>query len=308
MFHLFKKKSEMLKFARSGVRSFTQQAEQTSSRRTNIAVASSTLLSVGMVALYYNVYGPKLSAASPKEEGLHFIKHEWPQEKLLKGFDHASLRRGFQVYREVCSACHALDYIAWRHLVGVTHTADEVKEMASEYEYEDGPDDEGKMFKRPGKLSDFLPAPYPNVESARGANNGAAPPDLSLVVRGRHGGPDYVYSLLTGYVDPPAGVEIPDGMNFNPFFPGTQIAMARPLFDEAVEFEDGTTATTSQASKDVVNFLHWANEPDLDTRKKMGFQVMTVLTIMTAISMWYKRFKWSPIKNRKIVYQRPVSK
>lgn len=259
-----------------------------------------------MIALYYNVYGPSLSAGTPKEEGLHFIQHDWPQSKVLSGFDHASLRRGFQVYREVCSACHSLNLIAWRHLVGVTHTADEAKQMASEVEYEDGPDDEGNMFKRPGKLSDFLPPPYPNVEAARASNNGAAPPDLSCVVRGRHGGQDYIYSLLTGYTEPPAGVEVPDGMNFNPFFPGTQIAMARPLFDDAVEFEDGTPATTAQAAKDVVNFLHWASEPELDIRKKMGFQVITVLTILTALSMWYKRFKWTPIKNRKIFYQRPI--
>lgn len=144
-----------------------------------------------------------------------------------------SLRRGFQVYREVCSACHSLDRIAWRNLVGVTHTVDEVKAMAEEIEYEDEePDEQGNIVKRPGKLSDYMPRPYPNENAARSGNAGALPPDLSLMVKARHGGADYVFSLLTGYPDePPPGVHLLEGLNYNPYFPGGAIAMARVLFD-----------------------------------------------------------------------------
>ncbi|CAE6436473.1 unnamed protein product [Rhizoctonia solani] len=209
------------------------------------------------------------------------------------------------VYREVCAACHSLDRIAWRNLVGVSHTVDEVKAMAEEVEYEDGPNDAGEMFQRPGKLADYMPAPYPNEEAARAGNAGALPPDLSLIIKARHGGADYVYSLLTGYVDPPAGVEVREGLNYNPYFPGGAIAMARVLFDGLVEYDDGTPATTSQMAKDVVTFLSWAAEPEHDERKKMGLQAVILLSSMLAISVYIKRFKWSVIKTRKILYNPP---
>lgn len=144
-----------------------------------------------------------------------------------------SLRRGYQVYREVCSACHSLNRIAWRNLVGVTHTVDEVKAMAEENEYDDEePDENGTIVQRPGKLSDYMPKPYPNENAARSGNAGALPPDLSLMVKARHGGADYVFSLITGYPDePPPGVHVMEGLHYNPYFPGGAIAMARVLFD-----------------------------------------------------------------------------
>ncbi|EEB07553.1 cytochrome c1 Cyt1 [Schizosaccharomyces japonicus yFS275] len=280
------------------------KATQKTNGRSNALLYGSTCVSIGLALLYYKVYHKGLQAMTPVEEGMHFLKHDWPQNHLLKGFDHASLRRGFQVYREVCSQCHSLNQVAWRDLVGNTHTADEAKKLAAEVEYEDGPDEEGNMFKRPGKLSDYMPAPYPNEEAARAANAGALPPDLSSIIRGRHGGTDYVYSLLTSYVDPPAGTKLGENLNFNPFFPGTQIAMARPLFDETVEFEDGTPASTAQEAKDVVNFLHWASMPELDRRKKMGFQVLLTLSLMWSVTLWLKRFKWMPIKTRQLVYKK----
>jgi len=226
----------------------------------------------------------------------------------LDTYDHASIRRGYQVYREVCAACHSLDRIAWRNLVGVSHTADEAKAMAEEVEYQDGPNDEGEMFMRPGKLSDYMPPPYANEEAARAGNAGALPPDLSLIIKARHGGADYVFSLLTGYVDPPAGVEIRDGMNYNPFFPGGAISMARVLFDGLVEYDDGTPATTSQMAKDVTVFLNWAAEPEHDERKKIGLKAVILFSALTAISVYVKRFKWTVIKNRKIVYNPPADK
>lgn len=133
-----------------------------------------------------------------------------------------SLRRGFQVYREVCASCHSLTRVPWRSFVGVTHTVDEMKAFAEENEYDTEPNDQGDIEKRPGKLSDYMPSPYKNEEAARAANGGALPPDLSLIVKGRHGGCDYIFSLLTGYPDePPAGASVQEGMNFNPYFPGT---------------------------------------------------------------------------------------
>ncbi|CAO3687141.1 unnamed protein product [Rhizopus stolonifer] len=216
-----------------------------------------------------------------------------------------SIRRGYQVYREVCSACHSLDRIAWRNLIDVSHTEAEVKEMAEEFEYEDGPDEKGEMFMRPGKPSDYMPKPYPNDDAARNGNAGALPPDLSLITKARHGGEDYVFALLTGYVDAPGGIEVREGLNYNPYFPGGAIAMARVLFDGVVEYEDGTPATTSQMAKDVSTFLAWAGEPEHDDRKKMGMKAIIILTGLTAISVWLKRFKWAPIKSRKIVYNPP---
>ena len=179
--------------------------------------------------------------------------------------------------------------------------------MAEEVEYEDGPNDEGEMFQRPGKLADHLPAPYPNSEAARAANNGGLPPDLSLITKARHGGGDYIFALLTGYTDPPAGYEVPEGLNFNPYFPGTKIAMARVLYDGLVEYPDGTPATTSQMAKDVVTFLSWASEPEHDQRKKMGVQALAIISTLFALSIWVKRFKWSSVKSRKLIYNPPVT-
>ncbi|EJD07561.1 uncharacterized protein FOMMEDRAFT_130718 [Fomitiporia mediterranea MF3/22] len=277
------------------------------------ALVSATLFTVGSIAWYSHVYGTlpfigEVHASSPAEEGLHPTNWPFYHKGLLNTFDHASIRRGYQVYREVCASCHSLERIAWRNLVGVSHTVDEVKAMAEEVEYTDGPNDAGDMFQRPGKLSDYMPSPYPNEEAARASNAGALPPDLSLMIKARHGGADYVFSLLTGYVDPPAGVKLLDGLNYNPYFPGGAIAMARVLFDGLVEYEDGTPATTSQMAKDVVTFLSWASEPEHDERKKYGLKAVILFSALTAISIYVKRYKWAPIKSRKIIYNPPVPK
>ena len=182
-----------------------------------------------------------------------------------------------------------------------------MKAMAEENEYEGEPDDQGESTTRPGKLSDYMPPPYKNEEAARAANNGALPPDLSLMVKARHGGCDYIFSLLTGYPeDPPAGATIASGLNFNPYFPGTGIAMARVLYDGLVEYEDGTPATTSQMAKDVVEFLNWSAEPEMDDRKRMGAKVLLISTVLFGLSIWIKRYKWSNIKTRKLVYNPPT--
>lgn len=170
-------------------------------------------------------------------------------------------------------------------------TVDEAKALAEENEYDTEPNDEGEIEKRPGKLSDYIPDPYKNDEAARAANNGALPPDLSLITKARHGGCNYIFSLLTGYPEePPAGAVVPSGLNFNPYFPGTGIAMARVLYDGLVEYEDGTAATTSQMAKDVVEFLNWAAEPEMDERKRMGWKVMAIGSVLFAMSVWVKRY------------------
>jgi ubiquinol-cytochrome c reductase cytochrome c1 subunit len=281
--------------------------EAASSWKTNALPAGATVFAVGTVAWYYHLFGRNVDAMTPAEEGLHPTKYPWEHEKWSKTFDHTALRRGFQVYREVCASCHSLSRIPYRSLVGTMMTVDEAKALAEENEYDTEPNDQGDIEKRPGKLSDYLPSPYKNDEAARAANNGALPPDLSLMDKARHGGCNYIFSLLTGYPEePPAGAVVPDGLNFNPYFPGTGIAMARVLYDDLVEYEDGTTASTSQMAKDVVEFLNWAAEPEMDDRKKMGWKVLAVSSVLFALSVWVKRYKWAPIKTRKLVYNPPV--
>ncbi|KAI5804210.1 cytochrome C1 family-domain-containing protein [Peziza echinospora] len=274
--------------------------------RLNAAGVAATAVAAGSIAWYWHLYGSEVHAGTPAEEGLHPTKYPWEHQKWLRTYDHQGLRRGFQVYKEVCSACHSLERVAWRTLVGVSHTIDEVKAMAEECEYDDEPNDVGDIEKRIGKPSDMMPSPYPNEQAARAANQGAYPPDLSLIVKARHGGCDYLFSLLTGYPDePPAGVKLPEGLNFNPYFPGTGIAMARVLYDGLVEYDDGTPATTSQMAKDVTQFLNWAAEPEMDERKKMGVKALMISAVLAAISIWVKRYRWAPIKTRKLVYNPP---
>lgn len=245
-------------------------------------------------------------AMTSAEHGLHPPAYGWSHNGPFDSFDHASIRRGYQVYREVCAACHSLDRVAWRTMVGVSHTNAEVRAMAEEFEYDDEPDDQGNPRKRPGKLADYIPGPYSNEQAARAANQGALPPDLSLIVKARHGGADYIFSLLTGYPDdPPAGVSLPPGSNYNPYFPGGAIAMGRVLFDDLVEYEDGTPATTSQMSKDVTTFLQWCAEPEHDERKRLGIKAVIVLSSLYLLSVWVKKFKWAAIKSRKFVYTPP---
>lgn len=283
--------------------------EAASSWTTNALPYGATVFAVGSVAWYYHLFGRNVDAMTPAEEGLHPTKYPWEHEKWYKTFDHQALRRGFQVYREVCASCHSLSRIPYRALVGTMMTVSEAKELAEENEYDTEPNNEGEIEKRPGKLSDYLPSPYKNDEAARAANNGALPPDLSLMVKARHGGCNYIFSLLTGYPEePPAGAVVQEGLNFNPYFPGTGIAMARVLYDDLVEYDDGTTASTSQMAKDVVEFLNWAAEPEMDERKKMGWKVLAISSVLFALSVWVKRYKWATIKTRKLVYNPPVEK
>jgi len=236
------------------------------------------------------------------DDALHPPELPWPHYGIMTSFDTASLRRGFEVYRQVCSTCHSLDLVCYRHLVGVTHTEAQAKALAASVKIEDGPNMEGEMFQRPGRLTDKMKRPYKNDEYARFVNGGALPPDLSLMIKARHNGPDYVYSLLTGYRDSPAGIELRQGLHYNPYFPGGAISMAKALHDGLVEYEDGTPATISQMAKDVTSFLCWAAEPEYDERKRLGLRLITFAITAGALSMYYKRFRWSIYKTRRISY------
>ena len=249
------------------------------------------------------VSGVGLGVALCSDDVLHPGQYKWPQDGWLTAFDAASVRRGHQVYTQVCASCHSLDRIAYRNLVGVCYTEDEAKRLAEEQEVRDGPNGEGEYFMRPGKLADYFPAPYPNEEAARFANGGAYPPDLSLIVKARHDGANYIFSLLTGYRDPPAGITVREGLHYNPYFPGGAIAMPQLLLEGAAEYEDeDVPATPAQMAKDVVTFLNWAAEPEHDERKLMGLKFLSILTVMLMITGYYKRFRWAPIKSRRMVY------
>jgi ubiquinol-cytochrome c reductase cytochrome c1 subunit len=236
------------------------------------------------------------------EDHIPTLQYGWPHDNALSSFDHKSIRRGFQVYRQVCASCHSVNKIAFRNLVGVTHTEAEMKKIAESYDVEDGPNDIGEMFERPGKLSDKIPSPYKNEQQARSANNGALPPDLSLMVKSRHAGIDYIFSLLTGYVEAPAGKAMLPGLHYNPYFPGGAIAMGKQLTDGQVEYEDGTPSTETQMAKDVACFLAWTAEPEHDERKKSGAQFMAAIFAAIVITGFYKRFRWSSLKSRKLTY------
>ena len=208
-------------------------------------------------------------------------------------FDRSAAQRGYQVYKEACAACHALEYVSFRNLRDLGFSEAEVKALAEESEVEDGPDDYGEMFMRPRRVSDRLPAPFPNIQAARAANNGAAPPDLSLITKARHNGPAYVYSLLTGYQDPPEGhPELAAGMSYNPYFPGGAIAMPQPLSEDQVSYADGTPTTLEQMAHDVATFLHWAAEPKLEERKNMGVKVFLFLIALTIVLYFVKKRVW----------------
>jgi len=258
---------------------------------------------VGASLAFATAFGATSSfaLADEAEHGLHLPQYSWPHDGLFDSYDHASIRRGHQVYQQVCAACHSLNQICYRNLVDVAYTEQEVKAMAEEIEVTDGPDDTGEMFERPGKLSDRLPSPYANEEGARYANNGAYPPDLSLITKARHDGINYVFALLLGYRDAPAGIEIRDGLYYNPYFPGGAIAMPKMLVDGGVEYDDGTVATETQMAKDVTTFLAWAAEPEHDDRKLMGAKWMFAMALLTVTAVYQKRYIWSQLKSRRVI-------
>lgn len=228
-------------------------------------------------------------------EGGALTDSEWGWEGIFGTYDKAQLKRGFQVYKDVCSNCHSLNLVAYRNLAEIGFGEDQIKAFAAEKQVTDGPNDDGEMFQRPALPSDQFVAPFPNDKAARVANNGALPPDLSLMTKARKGGPDYVYSLLMGYQDPPADFQLGEGMSYNTVFPGHQIAMPPQIFDDLVAYEDGAPTTAADIAKDVTAFLNWAAEPELEARKNMGLKTMIFLGFLTAMMYALKRSIWRDV-------------
>ncbi|KAH8279000.1 hypothetical protein KR018_012244 [Drosophila ironensis] len=234
---------------------------------------------------------------------VHPPHQNWSHQGLLSALDKEGVRRGYFIYKDVCSTCHSLQYIAYRNLVGVCMTEEEAKAQAEGITVKDGPNEEGQYFDRPGKLSDYMPSPYANEEAARAANNGAYPPDLSYIISARKGGEDYVFSLLTGYCAAPAGFALRDGQFFNPYFSGGAISMGQVIDNEVVTYDDANVpASASQIAKDVCTFLKWTSEPDSDDRRLLLIKVTLMSAFLIGISYYIKRFKWSALKSRKIFF------
>ncbi|MBI2235750.1 MAG: cytochrome c1 [Magnetospirillum sp.] len=235
-------------------------------------------------------------AAQASEGGapLITVPHSW--DGVFGRYDKAQLKRGFQVFHDVCSNCHTLRLVAYRNLSAVGLSPDEIKTVAAERELPDAPNDEGVVVNRAGRPSDKYIGPFPNEKAAAAANGGALPPDLSLMTKARTNGPDYVYSLMLGYEDvAPEGHPIPEGKFYNKFFPGNAISMPPQVMDDLVTYADGTKATKEQLAADIVAFLNWTAEPELDQRKGMGLYVMIFLGVLTALFYALKRQIWANV-------------
>lgn len=278
-----------------------------------------SLAAVGMaIAAGTAIAQEEHSAAEPTHFPIHKPKNvEWSFAGPFGTYDKAQLQRGLKVYKEVCSACHSMDLVAFRTLEDLGYSEAQVKAFAAEYTIEDGPNDDGDMFERPGLPSDYFTPPFPNHQAAAASNGGAAPPDFSLIAKARgvergfptfifdiftqyaENGPDYIYSLLTGYdEEPPAGMEIAEGTHYNPYFiGGKSLAMAAPLSDDQVTYDDGAPQTVDQYSRDVSAFLMWAAEPHLESRKKTGFRVMVFLILFAGLMYATKRRVWANVRH-----------
>ncbi|WP_411818283.1 cytochrome c1 [Hyphococcus sp. DH-69] len=297
------------------------------------------------IALAATVAGQSAAFAAAGE-AKHYEHQHWHFNGPFGTFDKDALQRGYQVYEAVCSNCHGLEQVSFRNLgqkggpfyledcpAGIPDTVDcsnpndnpIVKALAAQYKYQvvDGPDDTGEMFNRAPLASDRFPGPYANEQIARMANNNALPPDLSLITKARHGGPDYIYSLLTGYEEVPSTVEVGPGQYYNPYFHGDLsqalkpeyldeegdpvegvhvplggvLAMAPPLADGIIEYGDDSPQTVEQYAKDVTEFLMWAAEPKLEARKKLGVMTIIYLLILSIILYWSYRKIWSKVEH-----------
>jgi len=255
-----------------------------------------------LVKIFFIAFVTAISnSAYSEEKKIEFIKNDWSFEGIFGTFDRSSLQRGYQVYQEVCSGCHSIQHLSYRNLSekgGPEFSLDEAKAIAAQFEVTDGPNDDGEMFTRPRRLSDKFVNPFPNIQAATAANGGAYPPDMSVLVKARKGGADYIYSLLLGYEEVPAGYELDDGVYYNKYIPGNKIMMSKPLSEGAVEYSDGTQATEAQMAKDVVTFLTWAAEPNLEARHKMGFKVFIFLIILLTLVYFSKQKVWSRLDSK----------
>ena len=237
---------------------------------------------------------------SVAEEKVSLLKNKWSFEGIFGTFDRASLRRGYQVYNEVCSTCHSINLLSYRNLSekgGPEFSLESTKNIAASFEVIDGPNSEGEMFTRTGRLSDKFIKPYPNVQAAKSANGGAYPPDMSVLVKARGGGANYIYSILLGYEDPPEGNNLDEGVYYNKYMPGNNIKMPNVLSDGLLDYEDGTGATVQQMAKDVSTFLTWVSEPSLEARHKIGFKVILYLIILALLVYLSMKKLWLRVES-----------
>ncbi len=284
------------------------------SAKTRPMTSVSALLKAAVIAVAtFAVTAPALAAGpahTPHRE-------DWSWSGPFGHFDRGQLQRGFKVYREVCASCHGIKLVAFRNLMedgGPEFSEGQIRLLASEYQVQDGPDESGEMFDRPGRLSDRFPSPFPNEQAARAAQGGAYPPDLSLIAKARtytrgfwlslldlvtqyqEHGADYLHAVLVGYGQPvPADAHAQPGLHYNPYFPGGWIAMPNPLSDGQVEYTDGTPATVDQYSRDVTAFLAWTAEPHLEARKQLGFVVFIFLFVFAGLLYFTKKKVWSNV-------------
>jgi ubiquinol-cytochrome c reductase cytochrome c1 subunit len=258
-----------------------------------MARSRSLIFAAAMLALALGGAG---AARAQEAEAPPPPHQRWSFDGVFGTYDQAALQRGFQVYKEVCSACHPVKHLYYRDLADIGYTDDQVKGFAAQTQVTDGPNDQGEMYQRPARPSDRFVGPFPNDQAARAANNGALPPDLSLIVKAREGGADYVYAILTGFKDVPNGFKLNPNMNYNEYFPGHQIAMPPPLTaDGQLTYADGTKATVAQMAHDVVTFLAWASEPSLDERHRIGFKVILFLVVAAGVLYAVKRRIWAAL-------------
>jgi ubiquinol-cytochrome c reductase cytochrome c1 subunit len=229
-------------------------------------------------------------------DALHPKQMNWPFEGAFGVVDRQAAQRGFQVYKEVCSVCHGLKHLYYRNLKDIGFSDAEIKEIAKQHIVIDGPNDQGDMFERPALPSDHIVEPFKNEQAARAANNGALPVDLSLIVKAREDGPNHIFSILTGYQEPPTEFKLQTGLSYNPYFAGKQIAMPAPLSEGQVQYSDGTVASVDQMARDVVIFLQWAAEPEMEHRKSIGLKAMIFLTFFTVFFYLAKKRIWSRLK------------
>jgi ubiquinol-cytochrome c reductase cytochrome b/c1 subunit len=287
-------------------------AEDVLAKSKGKSVVASALI---MFAVAGALFSGSVQNAKAAEDEFVPPSQKWSFAGPFGKYDQGSLQRGLKVYKEVCSACHSLNYIAFRNLAdpgGPGYSAAQVSAFASDYKIKDGPNDQGEMFDRPGRAADYFPAPFPNDQAARAANAGGLPPDLSLITKARsyergfpqfifdffsqfqEQGPNYVSAILQGFEDkPPAGVTIPDGTYYNKYFPGHAIKMPKPLSDGQVTFDDGAPATVPQYAHDVTTFLMWAAEPHMDERKRIGMQVFVFLLLFAGLMYFTKKKVWA---------------
>jgi len=219
----------------------------------------------------------------------------WTFEGIFGTYDREAAQRGFQVYKDVCASCHAMELLSYRHLEQIGFSPEEVTAIAAEYTVTDGPNDRGDMFERPAEATDTFVSPYDNEAAARAANNGAYPPDLSLITKARGGGADYLYALLTGYEDPPADVELGPGQYYNRYYPGNLFSMPDMLMDGGVEYAHSGPASVEQQAHDVAVFMAWASEPHMEDRKRMGAKVILFLVVFTGMLYAVKRKIWADV-------------